>query len=62
MFTAIGNKYMDPTGENTDLKKVSGKKDSDKGDKSVSQDKDRNSFKIDGNKGDSEKKKKNCAC
>ena len=57
IFTAIGNKYLDPSGENSDSKKGSKKDDK-------SNEKDKNKFKIDGGKdndGDNKEKKK-CTC
>ena len=56
MFEAIGSKYLDPSGENNE-----NRRNSDKGNKSVSQEKEGKGFKIEGEKVE-EKKKKNCAC
>ena len=53
---------MDPTGDNSDSKKSSGKKDLDNNEKSMNQGNDGKGFKIDGKEDDPEKKKKNCAC
>lgn len=58
IFTNIGEKYLDPSGENDDPKKSS-----ENSDKSISPNKiGAKSFKINECKEESEKKKKNCAC
>jgi len=64
LFTAIGTKYLDPSGENNDKNSSANKSQSDKPEKINSGTSELNSkvFKLESPKNEKGKKKEPCAC